>query len=403
MRTGVMEALKSFEPELIEIRRDIHRHPELGFEEVRTSALVAQKLRGWGIETVQGVGRTGVVGIVKGSRGGNGSIGLRADMDALPILEVEGREHRSLNPGKMHACGHDGHTTMLLGAARYLSQHRDFSGTAYLIFQPAEEGLGGGRAMLDDGLFQRFPMESVHGMHNGPGLPVGMFATNVGPLLAATGIFTAVFLGNGGHGGLAPHEAADTTVAAGQYLSTIQTIVSRNIKASETAVVSVGHISGGDYSAPNVIPARVTVRGTWRCFNPAVRDIIERRLQDLAANAAASFGCGLEFSCERITPPLVTSAAETGIAVKVARQIAGERAVIANTPPMTGGEDFAYLLEAKPGSFVMIGNGVEPDGRTRNLHAPDYDFNDAILTLGAGYWVGLVYETLGGLGARDES
>jgi len=396
MRTGVMETLKSYEPDLIEIRRDIHRHPELGFEEVRTSALVAQKLRDWGIEVVEGVGRTGVVGVVRGTRGGNGAIGLRADMDALPILEVEGREHRSQTPGKMHACGHDGHTTMLLGAARYLSQHRDFSGTAYLIFQPAEEGLGGGRAMLEDGLFERFPMDSVHGMHNGPGAPVGIFGTTIGPLLAATGVFTAVFLGNGGHGGLAPHEAADTTLAAGQYLSTIQTIVSRNIKASETAVVSVGHVAGGDYGAPNVIPARVTVRGTWRCFSPAVRDVIERRLQELAATVAATFGCGFEFSCERITPALVTSAAETGVAIAAARKVVGERAVIANLAPMTGGEDFAYMLEAKPGSFVMIGNGVEPDGRTRNLHTPDYDFNDALLTLGAGYWVSLVHETLGG-------
>jgi hippurate hydrolase len=250
--------------------------------------------------------------------------------------------------------------------------------------------------MVDDGLFERFPMDSVHGMHNGPGAPVGVFGTNVGPLLAATGIFTATFLGNGGHGGLAPHEAADTTVAAGQYLSTIQTIVSRNIKASETAVVSVGHIAGGDYGAPNVIPARVTVRGTWRCFSPAVRDVIERRVRELAANAAAAYGCGIEFSCERITPALVTSAAETAVAIAAARKIVGERAVIPNLPPMTGGEDFAFMLEAKPGSFVMIGNGVEPDGRTRNLHTPDYDFNDAILTLGSAYWVSLVHETLGG-------
>jgi amidohydrolase len=396
MRAEILAELKAYEPELIEIRRDIHRHPELGFEETRTAALVAERLKAWGIETHEGVGRTGVVGTIRGHRGGNRAIGLRADMDALPIQEVEGRAHGSAFPGKMHACGHDGHTTMLLGAARYLAENRDFAGAVHVIFQPAEEGRGGGRAMIEDGLFERFPMETVHGMHNFPGLPIGMFATNAGPMLASVGVFTASFLGNAGHGGLAPHEAVDTTLAASQYVTQIQSIVSRNVKASETAVISVGHIAGGDYDAPNVIPAKVTVRGTTRCFAPSVREIFERRLREFAENAASAFGCKLAYDYHWVTPTLVSTPEETKVAVGAARALVGERAVIPNMPPVTGGEDFAYMLEVKPGSFMGIGNGVGPDGAPRHLHTPDYDFDDANLVLGAGYWVSLVQEALGG-------
>jgi amidohydrolase len=395
MEVGLKEALQAYEPELIEIRRDIHRHPEMGFEEKRTAALVARKLNEWGVEVVEGVGRTGVVGTIRGSRGGNRAIGLRADMDALPIHEIEGRAHRSETPGVMHACGHDGHTTMLLGAARYLSENRDFSGTVHVIFQPAEEGRGGGRAMVEDGLFERFPVEAVYGMHNSPTLPAGVFATNVGPLLAAVGFFRTTFIGNGGHGGAAPQDAAETTLALGQYLTSVATIVSRNLKPSETAVISVGSVSAGDERAPNVIPARVVVTGTWRCFSTAARDVIERRLAELAESAAVAYGCRAEFVSDRVTPPLSTTRAETETSLAAARALVGEKAVDPAMAPITGGEDFAFMLEAKPGGFIMIGGGVGPNGVSPQVHTPEFDFNDATLTLGAGYWVNLVHEALG--------
>jgi amidohydrolase len=395
MRTELLEAIETYGPELTEIRRDIHQHPEMGFEETRTAALVARKLSEWGVEVVEGVGRTGVVGTIRGKHGGNRAIGLRADMDALPIHEVDGRAHRSQNPGVMHACGHDGHTAMLLGAARYLSEHRDFGGVVHVIFQPAEEGRGGGLAMVEDGLFERFPVEAVYGMHNAPTLPAGVFATNVGPLLAAVGFFRTTFIGNGGHGGAAPQDAAETTLAVGQYLSSVASIVSRNLKPSETAVVSVGSISAGDERAPNVIPARAVVTGTWRCFNTQAREVIERRLEELAKTAAAAFGCQVEFVNTRVTPPLLTTRAETEISLAAARALVGDIRVDPAMPPITGGEDFAYMLEKKPGGFVMIGGGVGPNGVSPQVHTPEYDFNDGILTLGAGYWVSLVHEALG--------
>jgi hippurate hydrolase len=283
---------------------------------------------------------------------------------------------------------------MLLGAARYLSEHRDFAGTVRFIFQPAEEGDGGGAAMVADGLFERFPVDSVHGMHTGPGFPVGVFGTRKGAFLAATAMWGAVFRGTGGHGGAAPHLATDATLSAAQFVTALQTIVSRNIKASETAVVSVGYIGGGDYNSPNVIPALVTVRGTSRCFSREVDALIEKRLGELAKNAAEAYGCRAEFNFHRITPALFNDPQQTDIAVAAARKLVGERAVIANTEPITGGEDFAYMLEKKPGSFVFIGNGVNADGSFHYVHTPEYDFNDAVLSLGSGYWVSLVRESL---------
>jgi len=394
MRTAILDELKAYEPELIEIRRDIHRHPEVGFEETRTAKIVAEKLRSWGIDVVEGIAKTGVVGTLKGKRPGQRAIGLRADLDALNIQEIPGREHRSTIPGKMHACGHDGHTTMLLGAARYLAEHSDFGGHVHFIFQPAEEGLGGGRVMVEEGLFDKFPVDAVYGMHNAPGLPVGSFATRKGPFLAASDSWTVTFKGTGGHGGAGAHLATDVTVALAQFIMAVQTIVSRNVPAVETAVVSLGHIAGGDYNAPNIMPAQIVARGTARSYTPAIRDLLENRLTELAHATAAAFGCTAVVDYDRRYPPLVNHAEQTDISVAAAKALVGEAEVTGHAPLQTAGEDFAFMLEARPGGFVLIGAGVHPDGSFHNVHTPGYDFNDQILTLGAGYWVSLVQEEL---------
>jgi hippurate hydrolase len=386
--------LKRYEPDLVAIRHDIHRHPEVGFEEARTAGLVAERLREWGIEVTEGIAKTGVVGTLRGDRPGQRAIGLRADLDALHIRETSGLDYASEVPGKMHACGHDGHTTMLLGAARYLSRHRDFSGAVHFIFQPAEEGLGGGRVMVEEGLFERFPVDAVYGMHNMPGLAVGKFATRVGPFLAASDSWTAIFRGTGGHGGAGAHLATDATIPQAHFVLALQTIVGRNVPATETAVVSVGHISGGDYSSPNIIPSEVVVRGTSRSYKPAVRDLIEKRLGELAHSLAAAYGCAADVDYERRYPPLVTHAEQTAISVEAAAALVGAENVIGDAAPLTGAEDFSFMLEAKPGGFVMIGNGVAPDGSFHNVHTPLYDFNDEIITIGAGYWVSLVQKEL---------
>ena len=389
--------LKSYEPELIAIRRDIHRHPEVGFEEVRTAALVADRLRQWGLEVAEGIARTGVVATLKGTRSGHSSneqraIGLRADLDALHIQEVPDRAYGSSVAGKMHACGHDGHTAMLLGAARYLAEHpEEFDGTVTFIFQPAEEGLGGGREMVNEGLFDRFPMDAVYGMHNMPGIPVGEFRTRTGAFLAASDSWSVVFHGTGGHGGAGAHMATDTTLALAQFIMALQTIVSRNVAAKETAVISVGSISGGDAGSPNIIPSRVFVNGTARSYSPAVRDLMERRLGEIAHAQAAVFGCTAEVVYERRYPPLITHAAQTAVSVAAATALVGADKVDADTPPITGAEDFSFMLQTRPGGFVMIGNGATPP-----VHTPGYDFNDEILTLGVAYWVQLVRMELGG-------
>jgi amidohydrolase len=336
-----------------------------------------------------------VVGTLNGARPGPRTIGFRADLDALPIKEAAGREHRSTVPGKMHACGHDGHTTMLLGAARCLAERPDFAGKVHFIFQPAEEGLGGGRLMVEEGLFERFPVDAVYGMHNAPGLPTGMFATRKGPFLAASDTWAVTFRGSGGHGGAGAHLATDPTLALAHFVNAIQTIVSRSVQAIDVAVVSVGHIAAGDFDAPNVIPSEALVRGTSRSYKASVRDLIERRLTELAHACASTFGCSAEVAYERLFPTLVTHPEQTDVALAAARALVGEHQVVAEAPLLTGSEDFAFMLEARPGGFMMIGNGVEADGSFHNVHTPDYDFNDAILTLGAGYWVSLVREELG--------
>ena len=388
--------LKAYEPELIEIRQDIHRHPEVGFKETRTAALVAERLRAWGLDVTEGIARTGVVATLKGRLPGQRAIGLRADLDALHIQEVADRAHGSTVPGKMHACGHDGHTAMLLGAARYLVEHPDeFGGTVTFIFQPAEEGLGGGREMIEDGLFDRFPVDAVYGMHNMPGIPAGEFRTRTGPFLAASDTWSVVFSGTGGHGGAGAHLATDATLPLAHFIMALQTIVSRNVAAADTAVVSVGSIAGGDAGSPNIIPSRVTVTGTARSYKPKVRDLMEKRLREIAHAQAVAFGCSAEVIYERRYPPLITHAEPTLLSVAAASALVGAENVDTDCPPFTGSEDFSFMLQSRPGGFIMIGNGTAPDGSIHHVHTPGYDFNDEILTLGVAYWVQLVRTELG--------
>ncbi|WP_318765453.1 M20 aminoacylase family protein [Agrobacterium fabrum] len=386
---SLFEQVKQLQPELTAFRRDIHAHPELGFEESRTPALVAEKLRGLGIEVTEGVGKTGVVGTLKGRLPGQRAIGLRADMDALTLSEQTDKPYASQNPGVMHACGHDGHTAMLLGAARYLSEHPDFAGTVHFIFQPAEEGRGGAKAMLADGLFERFPVDAVYGMHNLPGVPLGTFHTRVGPALAAGDRWTVTFRGTGGHGGLNPHGSTDVLVLQAQFILAIQTIVSRNVSPIEAAVVSVGTVQGGQKTALNVMPSEVVVGGVARSYLPEVRDTIERRLREIAEGLAATFGCTADIWHWRHGTALVNHAEQTAIAVAAASEFVGKDLVDENFPPRTGGEDFASMLLAKPGNFIYLGQGD-----TAGLHEPTYDFNDEAIPYGVGYWVTLAMREL---------
>ena len=380
--------------ELIAIRRDIHQHPETAFEEVRTADIVAERLQGWGIRIERGLAKTGVVGTLKGKRPGQRVIGLRADMDALNLEEKNGFAHRSQRAGKMHACGHDGHTAMLLGAAKHLAANPDFAGTVHFIFQPAEEGEGGARVMIEEGLFDKFPCDAVYGMHNMPGIPAGTFAIRPGPLTAASDTWTVVIKGTGGHGA-EPFRGTDPTMPAAQFVIATQSIIGRNVSALDTAVVSVGHIQAGNYNAANVIPAVVTIRGTARSYTPAVRDTLERRLGELAKSLAAAHGCEAEYHYLRRYPPVVNSKEQTDIAIAAARRTVGEANVDPDTRPVTGGEDFAFMLQRKPGAYIMIGNGGDATGGCAHVHTPLYDFNDEILTTGTAYWVNLVQEELG--------
>ena len=389
------DAIDSYTAELTEIRRHIHRHPELGLEEVETAALVAEKLRSWGINVETGLARTGVVGTLKGRLPGQRAIALRADMDALPLEEKTGLAYRSENPGRMHACGHDGHTTMLLGAARYLAEHPDFGGTVHFVFQPGEEGHGGGRIMVEEGLFDRFPCDAVYGLHNKPGIAVGSFATRPGPMLAAADRWVVTFRGTGGHGGSAPHLATDPTIPLAHFILAVQTIIGRNVPALQTAVLSIGHILAGQSGAGNVIPSEITVEGTARSYLPSIRDLLERRLGEIAHSLAEAHGCEGTLAYERNYPPLINHAEQVGIAVEAARALVGEDRVDDNMTPITAGEDLSFMLEKKPGMMMMIGNGTGIEGRFHNVHTPHYDFNDEILPLGVRYWVGLVEKELG--------
>jgi hippurate hydrolase len=383
----IVNRFADFHDEIAGWRRDYHRHPEILYEVHRTAADVAGKLRGFGCdEVVEGIGRTGVVAVVKGSaEGPRRVVGLRADMDALPINEESGKPWTSTTPGKMHACGHDGHTAMLLGAARYLAETRRFAGTAVFIFQPAEEGGAGGRAMVEDGMMDRFGIDEVYGMHNFPGLPVGHFAIRPGPLMAATDQFTIEIDGHGGHAAK-PNSTIDPIVVGTAVVQALQSIVSRNVDPLQSAVVSVTTFHAGD--AFNVIPQRARLTGTARSLDPLVRDLLERRMREVVQNIVAAFGATVKFHYERNYPVTVNHPEQTANAVMVAREIAGDANVDATANPVMGGEDFSYMLEARPGAFIFIGNGD-----TAGLHHPAYDFNDAVIPHGASYWARLV-ETL---------
>ncbi len=380
--------------ELTAIRRDIHRHPETAFEEQRTSQIVADRLHSWGIEVHRGLAKTGVIGTLKGKRPGQKTIGLRADMDALHLQEKNDFEYASVHANKMHACGHDGHTTMLLGAARHLARDPDFAGTIHFIFQPAEEGEGGARVMIEEGLFDKFNCDAVYGMHNMPGLPRGHFAIRSGPMLAASDSWQVKMKGTGGHGAM-PHMGTDPTFPAAQFILAVQGIVGRNVPPTQTAVLSVGHIAAGTFGSPNVIPSEVLVRGTARSYTPEVRALLERKLGEVAASIAQASGCEAEYKYFRRYPPLINSVEQTSLAVEAAALTVGRERVEPNTPPITGAEDFAFMLEKKPGAYIMIGNGGAEEGGCHYVHSPLYDFNDEILTTGAAYWVNLVQLELG--------
>jgi hippurate hydrolase len=391
MKNDALEMLRLFHAELTHIRRDIHAHPELGFEETRTSQIVADKLAEWGIETHRGLAKTGVVGVIKGKRDSGRAVGLRADMDCLPMQETAEVPHRSKNAGRMHACGHDGHTTMLLGAARYLAQTRNFDGTVHLIFQPAEEGGGGGRVMVEEGLFERFPCESVYALHNWPGLPPGKIAVRPGPMLAATDEIRLKIRGRGGHAAL-PHLASDPVVIAAHVITALQTIASRNANPVDAVVVSLCSMQTSQLGAFNVIPAHVELIGTVRTFTPEMRDLAERRIREIADAVALGLGGSAELQYHRGYPATVNSAAEAQFAARVGEKVFGRDNVVTDHEPTMGGEDFAYMLQAKPGAYVFLGQGGAQGGCF--LHNPTYDFNDEVIPLGAGYLAALAEESL---------
>ncbi len=384
----VKPEIAALHPQLTTWRHDIHAHPETAFEERRTAAIVADKLRGFGMEVHEGLAETGVVGRLKAGTG-NRAIGLRADMDALDILEKNDFDHRSLNDGKMHACGHDGHTTMLLGAAHYLAETKNFDGTIFFIFQPAEENEGGARVMIEQGLFEKFPVESVYGMHNVPGIPVGQFAVRPGPMMAAFDIFEITVTGRGSHAAM-PHQGIDAVVVASQIVTALQTIASRATNPLDAVVVSITQIHGGD--TWNVIPNEVVLRGTCRSFTAQVQDALEPSINRIVDGVCATHGATASVHYERRYPPTVNTAAETEAAAAAAVSIVGDAAVDREPTPMMGSEDFAYMLKQRPGCYIWIGNGSGEGGCM--LHNPHYDFNDEILPIGASYWAELAESIL---------
>jgi amidohydrolase len=384
----IVNRLAEYQDEVAAWRHDLHRHPEILYDVHRTAATVAERLESFGVdEVVTGLGRTGVVGVIRGRRGeATRTIGLRADMDALPLTEITGKPYASTTPGKMHACGHDGHTAMLLGAAKYLAETRNFDGTAVVIFQPAEEGGGGGKAMIEDGLMERFGIDEVYGMHNMPGLDIGKFAIRPGPIMAATDEFNFVINGKGAHAAK-PHSSIDPIVVGAHLVQAMQTIVSRTVDPLESVVVSVTKFHAGE--AHNIIPQEAFLGGTVRTLTAPMRDLAERRIREIAAGIAAVYGARIEVDYDRNYPVTVNHVANADFAADVAAEVVGADRVDRDVAPMMGGEDFSYMLEKRPGAFIFIGNGD-----SAGLHNPAYDFNDEALPIGASYWVRLVETSL---------
>ena len=380
----ILDDVKQQHAALTNLRRDIHAHPELAFDEHRTAALVADRLEAAGIETHRGIGRTGVVGVIRAGSSKR-AIGLRADMDALPMQERNTFPHHSKHPGRMHACGHDGHTAMLLGAAEHLARHPDFDGTVVFIFQPAEEGDGGGREMVEDGLFERFPVDAVFGLHNWPGLPAGSFAVHAGPVMASADRFDIEVLGHGAHAAM-PHLGVDPVVAGSALVQALQTIVTRTLDPLDPAVLSVTQFHAGE--AYNVIPDRARITGTVRAFSTEVQSQIEGAMQRICQGVGAAYNVNVRFNYIRGYPATINTPDEAALCVEVARALVGEGSVRTDLKPSMGAEDFAYFLHEKPGCYVWLGNGPGEGGCT--LHNPNYDFNDAVIPTGVSYWVGLV-------------
>jgi len=387
----IVNRIADFHLEITAWRQDLHRHPELLYEVHRTAATVAEKLKAFGCdEVVTGIGRTGVVGVIRGRKpapaGALTTIGLRADMDALPIEEATGLPYQSGTPGKMHACGHDGHTAMLLGAARYLAETRNFAGTAVVIFQPAEEGGAGGKAMCDDGMMARFGIDEVYGMHNAPGMPVGAFGIRAGPMMAAADYITILIEGVGAHAAR-PHLGIDPVLVGAQIINAVQSVVSRNVDPLKSAVVSIPMVRAG--TADNVIPQTVELRGTVRTLTEEVRTLVERRLNEIVEGTARAYGATATLTYRRNYPVLSNHPRQTDFATSVARQVAGDERVDAGLSPMMGAEDFSFMLEERPGAFIWVGNGD-----SAGLHHPAYNFNDETIPFGTSYWVRLVETAL---------
>ena len=385
----IVNRVADLQPDIQAWRRDIHSHPELLYEVHRTAAFVADRLREFGCdEVVTGLGKTGVVGVIKGRKPGNGEVkvlGLRADMDALPIEEATGLPYASKTPGLMHACGHDGHTAMLLGAARYLAETRNFAGEVAVIFQPAEEGGAGAEAMIKDGLIERFKIDQVYGMHNGPGLPIGAFAIRPGALMASTDAIDITIEGHGGHAAK-PHNCIDSLLVGAQLVTALQQIVSRSVDPLEAAVLSICEFHAGN--ARNVIPQSAVLRGTVRTLTPKVRDLMEKRVREVVTGVAQMTGARIDLDYSRNYPVVMNHPEQTEIAIRAAKEVAGD-ANVHEMPPMMGGEDFAYMLEARPGAFIFVGNGD-----SAGLHHPAYNFNDEAIVYGTSFFIKVVENTL---------
>ena len=380
----IINSVAAMQDEVARWRRDIHAHPEILYEVHRTAGIVAEKLKAFGCdEVVDGIGRTGVVGVIRGRKGASGKvIGMRADMDALPMTESTDLPYASKSPGKMHACGHDGHTAMLLGAAKYLCQTRNFDGTAVVIFQPAEEGGAGGKAMVDDGLMERWGIQEVYGMHNMPGIPTGTFAIRPGPLLAASDGIHIEITGKGGHASR-PHQCIDPVLVGSHIVTQLHSIISRNLDPLQSGVISICMFHSGE--ALNVIPQTAELKGTARSLTGEVRDLIERRIIEVAEGTARMHGAAARVRYERKYPVTVNHPQQTAFAAVVAGQVAGRDKVDTDIAPLMGGEDFSFMLEARPGAFILLGNGD-----TAGVHHPKYDFNDAAIPAGISYWARLV-------------